>query len=959
MLENTETLLPTGTNSKLKTVSVGEDPESLDELERLLATLGTVPAGRILVTTRNVNPATYIGKGKIDDVLAMITDVGADAAILDMELTPNQLRNLEKALGKPVLDRPGVIIDIFSRHARTKESKTQVALARLQYLLPRLAHFWSHFERQRGGSPGSRGMGEKQIEVDRRLVKKRISVLRDRLGAIERERAVQRAGRKDILKVALVGYTNAGKSTLLNALTHSAVRAEDKLFATLDASVRAIDPDCHPPIVAIDTVGFISRLPPSLVASFRSTLEELEEADLLLHVVDASSTQAREQLEVTEKVLEELGVASKPRVTVLNKADCLNNVASRNRARVVAPGALLISAMVPADVKKLRDQVLDHFRKKLALWEVVIPYSESKMEAQIHAHGSVETTRHLEKGTFFRLRIEDSWAKKLGLGKFKLSLLAAFVLGVSAATPARADLDLNSQMSFINEPLTTSMIWKLDPGELHPHRSRWALERKVELLNLKTRKIRAQKDVGERVGVEASALVASSRYFVRGLGPWYFPLVNFSCGTVPDSFFATLDGTKVAADAAAREWERLLKEAKNPLALQLSRVSEQDPAQALRRGNDIFQGWLADLEAKWRREGRKQARAMEWQHYLGEATQGGICEKPAPALRLWSEMMEPAPATPISVRRLVARSPARRWDGHYSIRMRIKMGGNNLEGQFLVDPLAPHSLISPTFLKGQGILPIWAEVPGAPLVQVNWFSGDGLARPVEFEGIQIGNHLLSQRSLFMRETLFFEPPKTVASCCDGVVGADILRLFAVEFSPGHPPVSMNEVRFWPRDTFAFVAGSSWIETALTEKGALDPGQLKFDLLEHASYALDFSNGRIWFSPPAQAALKNAPLKNTSGLHFEFVFVRAARVLRVIRVDKGSPAGLSLARAGLKSSMLEGKLIDEIDSEVAGDLDLWEVEQRFAGAYGPTVSLQWKSPVGPRRLVIPVKGLPRG
>ena len=188
-------------------------------------------------------------------------------------------------------------------------------------------------------------MGEKQIEVDRRLVKNRISVLRERLRAIERERTVQRAVRQDVLKVALVGYTNAGKSTLLNALTHSQVRAEDKLFATLDASVRALNPDSHPPLVAIDTVGFISRLPPSLVASFRSTLEELKDADLLLHVVDASHPQAKEQWEVTEKVLEELEVHDKPRITVLNKMDQVDSPGVRNQVRLIAPGSIAVSAL--------------------------------------------------------------------------------------------------------------------------------------------------------------------------------------------------------------------------------------------------------------------------------------------------------------------------------------------------------------------------------------------------------------------------------------------------------------------------------------------------------------------------------------------------------------------------------------------------------------------------------------
>jgi GTP-binding protein HflX len=421
MLESSESLLPkTPDGRQLRVVTAGYDLDSLEELDRLLQTLGVKPDARLLMAHKKISPATYIGKGKIDELKALVESKAADAVVINVELSPNQLRNVEKELGKPTLDRPGVIIEIFFQHARTRESKTQVELARLQYLLPRLAHFWSHFERQRGGGVTGRGMGEKQIEVDRRLVKKRISILKDRLKGIENERNLQRKGRKDVLKVALVGYTNAGKSTLLNALTQSHVRAEDKLFATLDASVRTLNPDSHPPVVAIDTVGFISDLPPSLIASFRSTLEELREADLLVHVVDASSSAAKEQFEVTEKVLGDLKVGETPRVTVLNKIDNVRDRSEMNRAKLIAPGAFLASALDPEDIRRLRERILGHFRQGLELWEIVVPYSESKLEAQLYAYGSVEVNRHLEKGTFYRLRIEEGWAKKLNLGRFRL-----------------------------------------------------------------------------------------------------------------------------------------------------------------------------------------------------------------------------------------------------------------------------------------------------------------------------------------------------------------------------------------------------------------------------------------------------------------------------------------------------------------------------------------------------------
>lgn len=421
MLENTESLLSVGVDGKpLGVLCVSPDEESLEEMAGLLQTLGVDVLHSAAVSVRKIHPATYLGEGKVKELKETLEARGAKAVIVDVELSPNQLRNLEKELGAPVLDRPGVIIEIFSRHARTKESKTQVALARMQYLLPRLAHFWNHFERQRGGGPSSRGMGEKQIEVDRRLVKTRISTLKSRLKEIEAERKLQRGGRRDVLKVALVGYTNAGKSTLLNALTQSQVLAEDKLFATLDASIRTLDPHSHPPVVAIDTVGFIDRLPPTLVASFRSTLEEVREADLLLHVVDASHPKARSQWEITENVLKDLGVEEKPRLTVLNKMDRVKTPAQKANARVAVPGAHKVSALARQDVVVLRDEILKHFvQSRMELWEIVVPYGDGKLESQLHRYGSVEVCRHLDKGTFFRVRMEPGWAKKLSLQRYR------------------------------------------------------------------------------------------------------------------------------------------------------------------------------------------------------------------------------------------------------------------------------------------------------------------------------------------------------------------------------------------------------------------------------------------------------------------------------------------------------------------------------------------------------------
>ena len=401
----------------IRVCAIGFDSAGLNELCGLLTTLETQIPHQVLVGLRKINPGTYVGQGKLEEIKALGE---IDAFIFDADLSPSQLKNLEKILEKPVLDRAGVILEIFSRHARTKESKTQVELAKLQYLLPRLAHFWTHFERQRGGI-GMKGMGEKQIEVDRRLLKDRMKVLRERLRTIEKERTVQRSGRKDVLKVALVGYTNAGKSTLLNALTQSHVLAEDKLFATLDASVRALDPHTHPPLVAIDTVGFISRIPPALIASFRSTLEELYEADLLVHVVDASSEFAHAQYQTTLAVLKELELSEKPIFTVLNKIDLLKNKAESGiLAQAISPGAMKISSFNNKDVIKLRDTIITRFKKDLPVYELMLPFSEGKLESQLHAHGTIETKKILQNGVYYKVRMSDAFAGKLQLKRFQI-----------------------------------------------------------------------------------------------------------------------------------------------------------------------------------------------------------------------------------------------------------------------------------------------------------------------------------------------------------------------------------------------------------------------------------------------------------------------------------------------------------------------------------------------------------
>ncbi len=300
------------------------------------------------------DPGTFIGKGKVGEIAARNGEF--DLVIFDDDLTPAQAAALEESIGKRVVDRSGLILDIFARRARTREARTQVELAQLQYLLPRLAGRWQHLERQAGGI-GLRGPGETQLETDRRLVRKRISQLSKDLAGIERQRSTQRQRRQDFFKVAIIGYTNAGKSTLLNALTDAHAFVEDRLFATLDATVRMLKSPASRRILLIDTVGFIRKLPHHLVASFRSTLEETVLADLLLHVVDLSHPHYPEQMRQVERTLEEMGLRERSRLLVFNKVDLVQFSAEVKRAQAEYPEALFISALKGIQVDALQERL--------------------------------------------------------------------------------------------------------------------------------------------------------------------------------------------------------------------------------------------------------------------------------------------------------------------------------------------------------------------------------------------------------------------------------------------------------------------------------------------------------------------------------------------------------------------------------------------------------------------------
>lgn len=298
--------------------------ECLRELAFLLETAGGVPVKSVIQKLDHPDSRTYIGSGKLEEVLEYKHATDADFLVFDDELTPAQLRNLERAFGCRILDRTTLILDIFAKRARTAEAKTQVELAQLQYMLPRLTRMWTHLERQRGGI-GMRGPGESQIETDRRLIGEKITLLKERLQNIDKQRTQQRKNRESLVRVALVGYTNVGKSTLMNLLSKSDVFAENKLFATLDTTVRKVVFG-NLPFLLTDTVGFIRKLPHGLVESFKSTLDEVREADLLIHVVDISHRDYEQQIASVNRTLEELGAVDKPTLMVFNKIDAYRYV---------------------------------------------------------------------------------------------------------------------------------------------------------------------------------------------------------------------------------------------------------------------------------------------------------------------------------------------------------------------------------------------------------------------------------------------------------------------------------------------------------------------------------------------------------------------------------------------------------------------------------------------------------
>ena len=389
--------------------AAAEAETHLDELENLCATLEYRVVGREIITVNEPKPHLLVGSGQAGRIIGSAAETGAEMIVFDDDLSPRQQRNWEELCPLPVIDRREIILDIFADHASTKEASLQIELARLEYYLPRLKRAWTHLSRQRGGKRGTRGEGEKQLELDRRMILRRVYTLRRELEAVagHRERTRKMRNRDGVITASLIGYTNAGKSSLLNALTAAGVRTEDKLFATLDPTTRAVEKRVagSGEFLLTDTVGFIRKLPHDLVEAFHSTLEESKHSDILIHVVDASSPEAEAHIKTTEQVLADLGILDKPRITCFNKADALDGSSLREGLAARHPGAVFVSAVTGEGLDLLLERcggLSAEFRSDARF---VFPLTRFDLVAYLHRSGSVVTENYRDNSVEISARV--------------------------------------------------------------------------------------------------------------------------------------------------------------------------------------------------------------------------------------------------------------------------------------------------------------------------------------------------------------------------------------------------------------------------------------------------------------------------------------------------------------------------------------------------------------------------
>jgi len=393
--------------------------ESLEELRRLSDTFGLEVVGCMAVPMRRFDPATMIGKGKMEELFQEAEALFAEVIIFDEEISPRQQRNLDRFFKRPVIDRTELIIEVFAKRAQTKEARLQVELAKCRYQLPRLKRMWTHLSRQaavsgRGGAY-LKGAGEKQLEIDKRLTKKRMDLLQKAIEKVtEQRKTVRRARlRSAIPALAIVGYTNAGKSTLLKALTQAEVLIEDKLFATLDTTTRKFTLPNRQQILLVDTVGFIRKIPTTLVAAFKSTLEEALYTDILLHLVDVSHPLAEEQAEETERILKELGVKEKPVITVLNKIDACRDPLIVQRFRIRYPRCVAVSALYKQGMDVLLEQIVALLKQLRVTLRLRIPQSHYRLVSELFRFGKVAHVEYVENDVFLEIELPKEFEERV------------------------------------------------------------------------------------------------------------------------------------------------------------------------------------------------------------------------------------------------------------------------------------------------------------------------------------------------------------------------------------------------------------------------------------------------------------------------------------------------------------------------------------------------------------------
>jgi GTP-binding protein HflX len=394
-------------------VGRGIEESDLDELAALADSAGADPVARVVQTRSDPDAATFVGKGKLEEIHRTVHSSGAQVVILDDELSPGQLRNLEDRLGTKVIDRTALILDIFALHARSREGKAQVELAQLSYLLPRLRG-WGEAMSRLGGGIGTRGPGETKLEVDRQHIRRRISKLRKDIKDLARTRDVKRGGRErsGVPQIAIAGYTNAGKSTLMRALTDAEVLVANQLFATLDPTTRRIELPNGRAATVSDTVGFVSKLPHDLVEAFRSTLEEVARADLVLHVADASSRAVDRQVRAVRSVLDDIGAGGIVEVLVLNKVD-LVEPSDLDTTRARFPNAVVVSAMTGEGIEALLERLERDLPRPPVELRALIPYDREDLVARLHRDADILETEHTDDGTIVHARVGEREAAEL------------------------------------------------------------------------------------------------------------------------------------------------------------------------------------------------------------------------------------------------------------------------------------------------------------------------------------------------------------------------------------------------------------------------------------------------------------------------------------------------------------------------------------------------------------------